>query len=92
MPSQRKQQRAHRAEVQRVRTEMLGVRRALEQAGVQVKHVAGEGFTSRRPAEKQGHLAICNGLFGQVIVFNQNVFAVEHKFFTHSSTCIWSDI
>ena len=32
MPSQRKQQRAHRAEVQRVRTEMLGVRRALEQA------------------------------------------------------------
>ena len=32
MSSQRKQQRAHRAEVQRVRAEMLGVRRELEQA------------------------------------------------------------
>ena len=32
MSGLRKQQRAHRAEVQRVRTEMLGVRRALEQA------------------------------------------------------------
>ena len=32
MSGLRKQQRAHRAEVQRVRTEMRGVRRALEQA------------------------------------------------------------
>ena len=32
MSSQRKQQRAHRAEVQRVRAEMLSVRRELEQA------------------------------------------------------------
>ena len=32
MSSQRKQQRVHRAEVQRVRAEMLGVRRELEQA------------------------------------------------------------
>ena len=32
MSGLRKQQRAHRAEVQRVRTEMLGVRRELEQA------------------------------------------------------------
>ena len=32
MSSQRKQQRAHRAEVQLVRAEMLGVRRELEQA------------------------------------------------------------
>ena len=32
MSSQRKQQRAHRAEVPRVRAEMLGVRRELEQA------------------------------------------------------------
>ena len=32
MSSQRQQQRAHRAEVQRVRAEMLGVRRELEQA------------------------------------------------------------
>lgn len=32
MSSHRKQQRAHRAEVQRVRAEMLGVRRELEQA------------------------------------------------------------
>ena len=30
MSSQRKQQRAHRAEVQRVRAEMLGVRRELD--------------------------------------------------------------
>ena len=53
MSGLRKQPRAHRAEVQRVRTEMLGVRRALEQAGVQIEHVAGVRLTSGRTADQK---------------------------------------
>ncbi len=47
----------------------------LQQPGVVVEDVTGIGFTSRRPAQQQGHLPVGLGLLGQIIVNDQGVAA-----------------
>jgi hypothetical protein len=46
---------------------------ALEQAAVQIEHVAGIGFAAGRAAQQQRKLAIGGGLLGQVVVDAQRV-------------------
>ena len=42
--------------------------RALEQARMQIEHVAGIGFAARRAAQQQRHLAIGDGLLRQIVI------------------------
>src|SRR3569623_3441664 len=61
----------------------IDARGALQQAGVQVEHVAGIGCAAGRTAQQQGHLAIGPGLLGQVVVHDQRVFAAVAEVFAH---------
>ena len=57
--------------------------RALQQARVQVEHVARIGFAARRAAQQQRHLAIGDRLLGQIVVDDQRVHAVVAEVLAH---------
>ena len=59
---------------------------------MQVEHVAGEGFTSRRTTEQQGHLAISHGLLGKVIVNDEGVLAVVAIEFRHRAAGVGRNV
>ena len=72
----------------RQRTAAIGVvqfRGALEQARMQIEHVAGIGFAARRTAEQQRHLAIGDGLLRKIIIDDQRVHAVVAEPFAHGA-------
>src|SRR3984957_7374656 len=56
---------------------------ALEQAGMQIEHVARIGFAARRAAQQQRHLAIGDRLFRQIVVDHQRMHAVVAEEFAH---------
>mmetsp|Transcript_30575 Transcript_30575/g.81834 ORF Transcript_30575/g.81834 Transcript_30575/m.81834 type:complete len:482 (+) Transcript_30575:537-1982(+) len=62
--------------------------RALEQAGVEVEHVARVGLTARGPAQQQGHLAVRDRLLGQVIVEDDRVLARVAKVLRHGAASV----
>ncbi len=53
---------------------------------MQIENVTRIGFTSRRTTQQQGHLAIGNGLLGQIIINDQRVHAVIPEIFCHGAT------
>ena len=59
---------------------------------MEVEHVAGVGFTSRRTTEQQGHLAIGHRLLGQVVVHDEGVLAVVAVVFGHGATGVGRDV
>ena len=59
---------------------------------MQVKYVAGVGFAAWRTTQQQGHLAICLRVFRQIVIHNQHIFALPHKIFADSATCVRGDI
>src|SRR5690606_16566213 len=63
---------------------------ALQQTGVQVEYVTRVGFTSWRTTQQQGDLTVSNGLLGEVIVYDQSVFAAVAEEFTHGGTGVRS--
>jgi hypothetical protein len=62
---------------------LVQLRRTLQQARVQVEHVARIGLAARRAAQQQRHLAVGDGLLRQVIVDDQRVPAVVAEEFGH---------
>src|SRR5258708_6201698 len=76
----------HRQRGQRPRSLVLvELRGALEQARMQVEHVARIGFTARRTAQQQRHLAIGDGLLGQIVIDDDGVHAVVAEIFGHGA-------
>src|SRR5690606_37534197 len=65
---------------------------ALEQAAVQVEHVAGIGFAARRTAQQQRYLAVGHGLLGQVVVNDQGVLAAVAEVFAHGAAGVSRDV
>ena len=61
---------------------------ALEQARVEVEHVARIGFAARRAAQQQRHLAVGDGLLGQVVVDDHGVHAVVAEILAHGAAGI----
>ncbi len=59
--------------------------RALEQAGVQIEHVARIGFAARRAAQQQRHLAVGDGLLGQIVIDDDGVHAVVAEVLAHGA-------
>ena len=59
--------------------------RALEQARMQVEHVARIGLAARRTAQQQRHLAIGDGLLGQIVIGDHGVHAVVAEILAHGA-------
>src|SRR6266581_2880047 len=57
----------------------------LEQARMQVEHVAGIGLAARRAAQQQRHLAIGHRLFRQIVIDDDGVHAVVAEVFAHGT-------
>ena len=55
----------------------------LKQAAVQIEHVARVGFAAWWATQQQRNLAIGHGLFGQVVIHDQGVFAAVAEILTH---------
>ena len=78
---------------ERTRTVLVGqLGGALEQAAVQVEHVAGIGLAARRAAQQQRHLAVCLGLLRQVVVDDERVLAVLHPVLAHGAAGVRGEI
>ena len=58
---------------------------ALEQARMQIEHVARIGFAARRAAQQQRHLAIGDGLLGKIVIDDHRVHAVVAEIFAHGA-------
>src|SRR5215471_4552484 len=67
-------------------------RRALEQATVQVKHIAGIRLATRGALQQERHLPVGHGLLGQVVINNQRVHAVIHEPLAHCCAGKWHEI
>ena len=49
---------------------------ALEETGMEVEHISGVGLTTRGATEEEGHLAVSDGLLGEIVVDDETVHAV----------------
>ena len=58
---------------------------ALEQARVQIEHVAGIGLAARRAAQQQRHLAVGDGLLRQVVIDDHRMHAVVAEILAHGA-------
>src|SRR6516225_3311545 len=76
------------------RFDVVGVhaRGALEQAAVEIEHVAGEGFAARRAAQQQRDLAVGDGLLGQVVVDDQRVLAAVAEVLAHRAARVRGNV
>ena len=52
---------------------------------MQIEHVARIGLAARRPAQQQRHLAIGDGLLGEIVVDDHRVHAVVAEIFAHGA-------
>ena len=66
--------------------------RPLQQARVQVEHVAGIGLAARRPAQQQRHLAVGPGVLGQIVVDDQRILALLHELLAHGAAGVGGDV
>lgn len=66
---------------------MLGVQLgcALEQTRVEIEHITWEGLTTGRASQQEGHLAVSNGLLGEIVVDNKGVLSVVAEVLTNSA-------
>ena len=71
---------------------MLGVQLscALEQAGVKVEDITGEGLTTRRASQQERHLAVSDGLLGEIVVNDQAVHAVVSEVLANGAAGVGS--
>ena len=71
---------------------LVHARGALEQARVQIEHVAGIRFAARRAAQQQRDLAIRPRLLGQVVIDDERVFAVVAEVLAHRAAGVRRDV
>ena len=64
----------------------------LEQAAVQVEHVARVGLAARRAAQQQRDLAVGLGLLRQVVVDGEGVLAVLHPVLAHGAAGVGGQV
>jgi len=63
---------------------------ALQQTRVEIEHITREGLTTGWASEKQRHLAISDGLLGEIVVNNKRVFSIITEVLTNSAPGVWS--
>ena len=64
----------------------------LEQAAVEVEHVAGVRLAARRAAQQQRQLAVRLGLLRQVVVHDERVLAVLHPVLAHRAAGVRGEV
>src|ERR1044071_5319043 len=64
---------------------LVHARAALEQARVQVEHVARVGLAARRPAQEQRYLAVRPSLLRQIVVDDERVLAAVAEVLAHGA-------
>ena len=75
------------------RTELVAeLRRALEQAAVEVEDVAGVRLAARRAPQQQRDLAVRLGLLRQVVVDDERVLAVLHPVLAHRAAGVRGEV
>jgi len=52
---------------------------------VKIKDISGISFSSRGSSQQQGHLSICNGLFGEIIIDDQAMSSSVSEIFSDST-------
>ena len=62
---------------------LVDARAALEQAAVEIEHVARIRFAAGGALQHQRHLAIGDGVLGEIVINDQRVHAVVHEPFAH---------
>jgi hypothetical protein len=74
--------------------DVVGVdaRGTLQQAAVQVEHVAGVGFAARRAAQQQRDLAVGHGLLGQIVIDDQRVLPAVAEVLAHGAARVGADV
>ena len=68
------------------------LRCALEQAGVQIEHVARIRLAARGALQKKAHRAVRDGVLGKIVVDDQHVAALIHKVFAHGAARVGRDV
>ena len=63
---------------------------ALQQTRVEIEHITREGLTTGWASEQQRHLAISDGLLGEIVVNNKRVFSIITEVLTNSASGVWS--
>merc|ERR1711972_424979 len=63
---------------------------SFQQSRVQVEDITWVGFSSWWSSEKEGHLSVGDGLFGQIVVHDEGVSSVISEPFSHRATRVWS--
>ena len=53
---------------------------------MQIEYVTGVSFASRRTAQQKRHGAVSDGMFGEVVIDNEDVFALVHEVFRNGYT------
>lgn len=59
---------------------------------MQVEYITWVGFSSWWSSEKEGHLSVSDGLFGQIVVHNQSVSTVVSEPLAHRASRVWSEV
>jgi len=59
---------------------------------MEVENIAGEGFASWRPAQKERYLAVGHGVLPQIVINNEGVAARIAELFAHCGARVRSDI
>src|SRR5580765_5294950 len=62
---------------------LVHARAALEQPGVQIKHVPGKRLAPRRAPQQQRDLAVGYGLLGEVVIDDERVLTLVHEVLAH---------
>merc|ERR1711970_53968 len=65
---------------------------SFQQSRVQVEDITWVGFSSWWSSEKEGHLSVGDGLFGQIVVHDQSVSSVISEPFSHGASRVWSQV
>ena len=59
---------------------------------MEIKDIPREGFASRRASQQQGQLAVGLGMFGEVVIYQERMFAAIAIIFAHGDAGIGRDV
>ena len=63
---------------------------ALKKTRMEIEDITWVSLTTGRSSEKKGHLTVCDGLFGKIVIDNESVLSVVTEIFTNGASGVWS--
>ena len=59
---------------------------------MEVEHISGISFTAWGATQQEGHLTVCDGLLGEIVVNDESVLAVVSEIFSHGTAGVRSQV